>query len=123
MREMSIITAIILIIILVFGVFSGINSVYKEKVIKNILEDIAEKYMKDIESEGYLSDITEAKIENEISQRLNIGRGCYCFVSGTRERQLKGKEVFLEIEYNSFSLLNEISVRVFKFGISGFNGN
>jgi len=54
---------------------------------------------------------------------LNIGRGCYCFVSGTRERQLKGKEVFLEIEYNSFSLLNEISVRVFKFGISGFNGN
>lgn len=47
------IVVILLIFLVVFSAFSYINSIRKEYVARNILKNLAEKYIKDVEADGY----------------------------------------------------------------------
>lgn len=99
----------------------NINSLHKEHIIRSKIESVAEKYIKDVERDGYLSYTTYKKIEHEIDQAVSYkGITSYCFVTGTFERKIKGEEVFIEIDYGAFSLLYNVNVKVVKFGVSSY---
>jgi hypothetical protein len=106
---------------MVFPAVYNINSMHKEHTIRNIIESIAEKYIKDVEKDGYLSYATYKKIEYELNQKVGYkGITSYHFITGTIERKTKGEEVFIEIDYGAFSLLYNVNVKVVKFGVSSY---
>ncbi|WP_170271103.1 hypothetical protein [Caldanaerobacter subterraneus] len=121
MRLIGIISLIIFIFVIIFPISYNINSLHKEHIIRSKIESIAEKYIKDVERDGYLSYTTYKKIEHEIDQAVSYkGITSYRFITGTFERKTKGEEVFIEIDYGVFSLLYNVNIKITKFGISSY---